>query len=293
MANFDTESYRGDLDKIRQKFKSHYNARMPVLNNYEQVINSNLSELLGSTMPTVADMMTQAGELGDRYNEDFAPAMSRYLQSAEGYDTPERRASASGRAMSDVMTAGEKARDAAISNLESYGIDPSMTRSAALDQDLRVQSALEAVRQGNEAALGVEERGRAYVSDALDKGQQLLQGQTSLAGTASNIALGTQSAANQTAQVGSHLFDTQTANLGSQAGLVQANEQMKLEEANFKQAKSNAKSASTMAGLGGLGQLAGVAGGATLGYFASGGNPMGALYGAQAGGAATSGMFAQ
>jgi hypothetical protein len=283
MAKFDTQSYRDANDQLRSRFQKLYVQRMPQLRQYENMVNTTLHDLLSQTLPQAANMFAESNKIGEAYTGDFLPASQRYLQSAEGYDTPERRMAASGRAMSDVETAGEASRQAALDNLESYGIDPSQTRGAALDQNVRLQTALEAVRAGNEASRNVEETGRRYVSDAIDKGAALPGAQVGMTGAAHGMLTSGVNAANQVFQTGANVFGTPTQNLTAQQNIIQANEAMKLEEANFKQTKSAQHAAGVAGGMAGIGQLAGTVAGGALGFAATGGNPFGAMYGAQMG----------
>jgi hypothetical protein len=279
MAKIDTQSQRDNLDKLRGRFQKLYQERMPVLKDYEKLTSNAVHSLLGETMPAMQDMYAKAKGMTDVYSGDFVPATQRYLKSAEEYDTPERRAEASGRAMADVTTAGEAARQGALERLEAYGIDPSQTRGAALDQNMRVNSALEAVKQGRDAATGVEERGRAYVSDALDKGRDLVTGATALYGTGSNMANAAIGTANQTSNLWASIYGTPRENLKDQEQLLNDTVNAKATETQLKIANKGAGGGAA-AGIGaGLGAVAGGVGG----YFASGGNPMGAFAGANFG----------
>jgi hypothetical protein len=279
MAKIDTQHYRDDLDTLRKKFRELYNERMPALKDSEKLTNNAVSNLLGESLPAMKQLYSQAKGMGDAYEKDFLPATSDYLRSAQGYDTAERRTEASGRAMADVTTAGETARAGALQRLESYGIDPSQTRGQALDQNLRVQTALDAVKQGRDAEMDVEERGRAYTRDALGMGQGLVAGQQALSGTAAQIGGSAVGAGDQNARLWAGIYGTPVENLEARHGLINSGVAAKMDETKMKLAAKGGEGAA----MAGIGQAVGTIGGGVAGYFASGGNPFGAMAGAQAG----------
>ena len=92
MAKIDTQHQRDSLDQLRSRFQDLYVKRMPILKSYEKLANTTVHSLLGETMPEMQRLYGQAKQIGDEYSQNFVPATERYLQSAEGYDTPERRA---------------------------------------------------------------------------------------------------------------------------------------------------------------------------------------------------------
>jgi hypothetical protein len=276
-----TQDWRDQYDQLRNKYQKLYTQRMPVLKNYEQMVNTSLSDLLGETMPQAKQYFDQARQIGDFTSKELIPGTEEYMKSAREYDTPERQAEASGRAMSDVFTAGDAARTSALERLEGYGIDPSVTRNASLDRNARLQTALEAVKQGRDAATGVEERGRAYQSEALGRGAQLQQSGLQAGQLGGGMMTSGLNAANQVGNTWANIFGTPQENIEAQKGLISASLQSKEAEVNSKLANKLGKGPG-VAGI--IGQTAGTALGAGVGLAASGGNPMGAMYGAQMGG---------
>jgi hypothetical protein len=113
-----------------------------------------------------------------RYERIFQPLEEELVRDAEGYTDTRNRAraeSAAGRAASDVSQQAALARAAAQDRLESYGIDPSQTRSQALDLSARVQEAAARAGAANVTREGVqraeEATGRALRSEALNIGR--------------------------------------------------------------------------------------------------------------------------
>jgi hypothetical protein len=106
-----------------------------------------------------------------RYENTFAPLEDQIVSDAQNYDTPGRRALAAQSDMASVTTQSQAARQAAQRNLESYGIDPSSTRFAALDVGSRTQQAAAMAGAGNAAVKRVEDTGRALKADAVNLGR--------------------------------------------------------------------------------------------------------------------------
>jgi hypothetical protein len=280
MAKFDTQEWRDQYDDLRGRIQKLYEERKGATADYEEMVNATLGDLLGETLPAAKQMFDQAREAGELYSGEFVPAMGEYLKSAQEYDTPERRASASGRAMADVTTAADAARKSSLERLESYGVDPSMTRSAALDSGIRVNAALDAVRAGNEASRDVEERGRAYTRDALGLGGELVGAELGLSGSASGMLTSGVNAANTVGSTWTNIYGTPRQLIGDQKGLIDASVAAKQAEANFKAGTSGGS------GLAGIGQAVGTVGGAVAGAYFGAGNPAAISAGASAGGAA-------
>lgn len=283
--------YSQMLRSYAKRFTNLFEKRRAAFQDYEKFANENVRSLVGEFSQVAADSFAQAKQLGDSYTENFLPASERYLKDAEAYDTPERRQQERGRAMTDVQVAGDAAREGAIQRLEAFGIDPSQTRGAALDANLRLNTALGQVAAGTEAERSVEERGRAYRSDAIDKGNQLLAGQSALNNTASNMRLGAGNLVNSTTATNVGALDT-TANLlrsGTQNTQAAADLKVRNEELDLA-----AKGAEGGGALGALGSIAGTAAGAYLGsYLGPAGTAAGAQAGAQFGGQAGGGFQTQ
>lgn len=275
----DLSPYRQKLKQLANRFDRLFTQRKAIINNYEQVANAAVGNLISQFSPVAAQAFAQAEQLGDAYTQDFLPATEKYLSDAQGYDTADRRTEERGRAMADVTTATDAARKGAIERLEAFGIDPSQTRGAALDANIRLQSALAAVKSGDDAEKAVEERGMAYRRDALGLGGELLAGQTALQRTGQSLTESGVEAQNRTSANNVSMFGETAGLLQGRQSALNSAAQLRLDE-NAQQlaAKSGKGSA-----LGSIGALAGTLGGAYLGSAAG---PEGALAGAQIGGAA-------
>jgi hypothetical protein len=272
---YDSDPFRTRLNQLSQQFQKLYDERMPVLRDYEDFAKTQLDTLIGQTVPQAQQIFRDAA--------DYTTETSSFLRQAQQYDTPERRQAEAGKAMADVTSAGEQARENSIAQLESFGIDPSQTRSASLDQNLRVQSALEAVRAGKAAQDTVENKGREYTAQALGIKGEAVGREATAAATGANILGNNVQAAGQQVNTGVAVTGVGNQLLGQKQGIIESTARMKEAE----QASKMAAKGSKTAGIAAIGQTLGMAGGAALGAF---GGPMGMMMGAQLGGAFGGGL---
>jgi hypothetical protein len=251
---------------------------MPVLKDYENFANTQLQSLIGETAPAASELIKSSGAAAKQYQDEYLPASSDYLKSATQYDTPERRALERGKAMTDVAVAGDAARTASLERLESYGIDPSMTRGAALDQNIRLDTALAQAKAANDKEMQVEDRGRAFTRDALDQQSGLSRDASGMSATGANILNSNNQAGNERTRLFADVFGTPNTNLRGQ----QDAQNSKLDAFKWEKTAKQAAKAGEGTDLSGIGALAGTLGGAYLGSFAG---PGGAMEGAKLGGA--------
>jgi len=120
-----------------------------------------LDQVLAVQMPMMQDQFENARKDRSRYESVFQPLQDKAITEAESYNTMERQNKEAGEAMADVGTAFDAQRVNAQRNLESYGIDPSQTRSQAIDADVRMAEATAKAGAGNMARRRVEQTGRA------------------------------------------------------------------------------------------------------------------------------------
>lgn len=117
--------------------------------------------------------LNDAAAMSDRarYEAVYQPLEDRAAADAESYASAERQEFEAGRASSEVGQQFDAARRATTQNLESYGVDPSSTRYAALDLGSRVQQAAAQAGAGNQARVQTEGLGRAMRSEAINVGR--------------------------------------------------------------------------------------------------------------------------
>jgi len=116
------------------------------------------------------NMATAAADRA-RYEQRYQPLEDMLIQEAADYASPERQRLEEGRAQAAVAQQFEQARDASLRRLESFGVDPTSTRAAALDIGLRAQQAAAQAAAGNQARLATEATGRVLRSEAINVGR--------------------------------------------------------------------------------------------------------------------------
>lgn len=162
-----------------------------------------LQGVLDSQKSVQDETLDNARKDRERYEQVYQPLENNLVQEFQSYDTDERRDLERGRAITDVNTQFDAARRNALQRLESYGVDPSQTRSAALDLGTRVQQAAAQAGAASNATRNVENTGRALRAEAINIGKGMPSqvaasyGQTLQAG---NSAVGN---ANQTTSTSS------------------------------------------------------------------------------------------
>jgi len=178
-----------------------------------------LKETSEFTLKAMQDQHAAAMKDRARYEEIYQPLEDQLAAEAADYSTQERKDKEIGRAQATVAQNFEGARQAAQRQLESYGVNPSATRFAALDVGMRASQAAAAAAAGNQASENVDATARALRSEAINVGRGY-PGQIagSYAGSvgAGNSAIGN---ANATAGMGGNLMGTapQWQGLGNQA----------------------------------------------------------------------------
>jgi hypothetical protein len=176
-------------------------------------------ELIERIVEPAITRMIKNDEAADRdrarYEAVYQPVEDMLVEEAKEYASPERTAMEMERAQSTVAQNFEGQRMAALKNLESYGVDPSATRFAALDAGSRVAEAAAKAGAGNQARVGTEAMGRALRSEAINVGRGY-PGQ--VAGTyATALQSGNQAANSQLAatQTGASTMGTPTQWFGA------------------------------------------------------------------------------
>lgn len=254
---------RENMDKALGFFREY----MASVKENEAENRKRLDQVLAVQLPIMQEQFDIFKRDRQRYEQTFQPVEDRLVEEAMTYDTPERIAAEQGRVLADVNKAFDAQRQAALQNLESYGVDPTQTRYAALDRMSRIGRATAAAQGMNQAKLQTEAIGRGLRADVANIGR----GYPGQAAAAAGQAVGTGSTA-----LGGALNTAQTAaqlRQGGLAGLGMANQgvgqignlmntgyqnQMQQWNANF--ARSQAQFGN-MLGLGGL----------AAGFFSDGG----------------------
>jgi hypothetical protein len=173
----------------------------------------------------------------DQYNKNQGD-IDALMRNGQTYAGPQRIATDVGMAESGVQQAGEAARQNSIRDLESYGIDPSSGRYAALDNASRIATAASAAGAGNQQRMADIAQGNAMENQAVSSSLQNVQtgygaaaGENALLGTAMSLkypplgqtststggSTGTSQSSGQSTGFGTSLGVTQSAG-ASQSG---------------------------------------------------------------------------
>jgi hypothetical protein len=180
--------------------KDQYNGMKPTT---DKVVNS---------LTTAQDQQTaQSKELYDRYKSIYEPAQDEYLSDANKYDTAQRRDQNVGAAQAAVGQNFDAARDSATRQLESFGVDPSSTRYAALDIGTRTQEAAAKAGAGTKAALDTEATGLALRANAINMGNGLPGQSQGAQQTADSAGTGAVGAGNSSFSTGASAMGSPTS----------------------------------------------------------------------------------
>jgi len=130
-----------------------------------------LQQVLGPQLQAQADQQEWAKKDRARYEGVYQPIEDQLIQDFQSYNTPERQAQERGRAMADVASSFDAQRRNALQRLESFGVDPSQTRNAALDVAMRTQQGASMAAAATNAQRVTEDKSRAMRADAINIGR--------------------------------------------------------------------------------------------------------------------------
>lgn len=220
-----------------------------------------------TALQTQQQANTFAKQQQDRYTNVAIPLQDSLIKDAKDYASPERQQFEMGRAQAGVSENFENARRAAAQHLESFGVDPSSTRYAALDLGTRVQEAAAKAAAGNNARAATENTGFALRDRALGLGEAIPGQVASSYGTGlqagnqgANVGLATTASGANTMGTGLGWTNSGSGNLGMAGNLMNQSYGNQMAQYNANQQSSS--------GIGSL--LGGALGLATM--FADGGS---------------------
>ena len=178
------------------------------------------------TQQVVGNYLSSAGTLTGAaqtdlnfYQSTFMPEMQALVNDANDYASSSRIQQRMGMAESQTAQASQQQRQNALADLQSYGIDPSSGRYAALDSAERMQQAAAEAGAGNIAELQTEATGRALRSEAIQVGQRLPGQFVQEAGTALQALAGAENSQLANSKLGADLLGTPKDYLGTGMGL--------------------------------------------------------------------------
>ena len=130
-----------------------------------------LQRVLDVQLPAMEQQAQFAREDRARYAQMFQPLEDSLIKEAETYASPEKQMLERGKAIADVSAAFDSQRRNALQRLESYGVDPSQTRNAALDIGVRTAQAAAAAAAAQQAGQNVQNTARGLRSEAINVGR--------------------------------------------------------------------------------------------------------------------------
>jgi len=161
-----------------------------------------LDQVLAVQLPAMQAQFAQAESDRERYETMFRPFEDQFMEEAREYDTPEKRMQERAKAIADVSTQFDAQRQNALQRLESYGVDPSQTRNAALDVGVRTAQAAASAGAAQQAGQRVEDVGRALRSDVINLGRGALSNAAGFYGQAVGAGSAGVAGGAQTTQAG-------------------------------------------------------------------------------------------
>lgn len=231
-----------------------------------------VEQTLGVQLPQMEQAFEMAMKDRQRYEEVFLPLEDDLIKEFQEYDTPERQQREAARRIADVRTQNEAQRRNMLARLEGYGIDPSQTRMAAIDANLRANEAAQGALAANQGVQSVEQMGRALRAEGINIGRgmpaqvaasQAMVNQTA-GGAVGNAATGLN------AQANAYNPAFQAGGLAMQGYGQGANIYSQGYQNSLNQWNANAQAQGAL--WGGIGSLVGTIGGsALLGRAAEGG----------------------
>lgn len=184
-------------------------------------------QFMGQAMPAMEETFAWAAEQRDRFNEYVMPQMQSLFSEAETYASKEQEQLERGKAVQDVKSATEAQRASQLRKLESYGVDPSDTRYAALDKQAGVAEAAMSAFAANQAGERTKQIGRDLRADAINVGTGFLQDANQnlqIAGNLGQGALGAAAGATATganvANAAQGMWGMAQNQLGDAAGII-------------------------------------------------------------------------
>lgn len=154
---------------------------------------------------------TQAQELYNRNKNVYQPLEDDLIAKAKAYDTPEREQAAATGAMSDVQQAAARNTMANNRALARTGVAPGSARSASMNGDQAMMTALGEQAAGDTARRNTQATGHAMEMDAAGLGKNVIGNQATMLQTGGGLgaqAVGANGAALTSATSAAPLMQT-------------------------------------------------------------------------------------
>jgi hypothetical protein len=220
----------------------------------QQTMGDTFQQYLGMAMPAAEENFAWARDMRRNYEEKVMPQIDSLFADADKYASKEEEMRQRGAAIQDVKSATEAQRAAQLRKLESFGVDPTDTRYAALDKQAGVAEAAASALAANQAGERTKEIGRQLRREAIDVGTGFLNEANAGYQQGANIGLSGINAGTATTQAGVQAgqsplpyYSGASGAANTAAGIVDTSYGRQLDYAEDQRA-----SESNLGGLGGL-----------------------------------------
>jgi hypothetical protein len=175
--------------------------------------------VIDDALATSAENRSQAAKDRARYEANFQSLENDLIRDAKSFSSEERKQIEAGRAQAAVANQMAQQRNAMRQQLESYGVDPTSTRYAALDAGMRTGQAAAQAGAANQARYAADATGRALRSEAINVGRGYPGQIAGQYGTSLNAGAQAGNTGNSTFATGANAMGTPTQwqGLGNQA----------------------------------------------------------------------------
>jgi len=169
-TSYSTSVSTSGLDAISQ-IAEQYMTQQYAWGQQQFANNTQLTDqVVGDAMNLYGSLSGVGGQLMSDYSKYFQPEYQSLVTDANNYASTARIQQAMGAAESGVSQSFNGQRNAALADLQSFGIDPSSGRYAQLDAAERTQQAAAQAGAGFQAEQATEATGRGLRSEALQLG---------------------------------------------------------------------------------------------------------------------------
>ncbi len=216
-----------------------------------------LERVLDIQLPQMEAAFEQAQADRQRYEQTFQPIEDDLIREFQTVGSEADKERYAAERIADVRTQFEAQRRNQLRELEDYGIDPSQTRSQALDLGFRAQEAATAAFEANRGREGREQLGRALRSEAINIGRGMPAQVAQAQGIVNQTAGGAVANATGTTNTGVNAYGSAVpyANMGQQGYMNAANIQNMGYQNALQEYQANAAGSNAM--WGGIGALGG------------------------------------
>ncbi len=128
-------------------------------------------QFLQSQVQNAQDEANFAQQQQQNYTSTYLPIEQQFAKTAQSYNSPAQAEVNASAAETDVANQFNQNRNAAMQQLESYGIDPSQTRFGALDLASQVSQAAATAASGTQSRLNTQATGLALQGEAINIGR--------------------------------------------------------------------------------------------------------------------------